>query len=118
MQTRLTFAKRRMLSSLERCEIMKLGKVIGKVVSTRKEGNVDGLKILVVKYLDEKLADTGKTAACIDTANANEGDIVMLCSSSSARLTKTTKNVCTDNTIVGIVDMISAGKKYIYKKST
>ncbi|MHB9012088.1 MAG: EutN/CcmL family microcompartment protein [Ignavibacteriaceae bacterium] len=34
---------------------MKLGKVIGNVVSTRKEGNLGGLKIMVVTYLDENL---------------------------------------------------------------
>ncbi len=97
---------------------MKLGRVIGKVVSTRKEGNVDGLRILVVQYLDERLTDTGKTAACIDTVNSGDGDVVLLCSSSSARLTSTTRNVCTDNTIVGIVDAVSSGKKNVYKKST
>lgn len=96
---------------------MKLGRVIGKVVSTRKEGNLDGLKILVVQYLDDKLAATEKAAACIDSVNAGDGDIVLLVSSSSARFTSVTKNVCTDNTIVGIVDTISAGNKYLYKKS-
>jgi len=95
---------------------MKLGKIIGKVVSTRKEGNVNSLKILVVDYLDENLVETGKTVACIDTVNAGDGDVVLLCSSSSARETKTTNNACADNSIVGIVDTISAGKKYVYKK--
>jgi ethanolamine utilization protein EutN len=95
---------------------MKIGKVIGKVVSTRKEGNVSGLPILVVSYLDESLADTGKSAACIDTVNAGEGDVVILCASSSARMTSKTTNVATDNTIVGIIDSVSAGSKYIYSK--
>ena len=96
---------------------MKIGRVIGKVVSTRKEGKLDGLKILVVGYLDEKLADTGKSAACVDTVNAGDGDIVLLCSSSSARLTAKTKNVATDNTIVGVIDSVSSGTESIYKKS-
>lgn len=95
---------------------MKIGKVIGKVVSTRKEGNLDGLKILVVGYLDESLSDTGKSAACIDTVNAGDGDVVLVCSSSSARQTTKTKNVATDNTIVGVIDSISSGEKRIYKK--
>jgi microcompartment protein CcmK/EutM len=95
---------------------MKIGRVIGKVISTRKEENVNSLKILVVNYLDENLSDIGKTAACIDTVNAKDGDIVLLCSSSSARQTRITKNACTDNSIVGIVDIISIDKKNIYKK--
>ena len=95
---------------------MKFGKVIGQVISTRKEGRVTGLKILVVEYLTDKLISTGKTAACIDTVQAGNEDIVLLCSSSSARLTKMTKGVCTDNTIVGIVDTLSGGNKIIYSK--
>ena len=96
---------------------MKFGLVIGKVISTRKEGKVDGLKILVVRYLDEKLNDTGKSVACIDTVSAGEGDVVLLCSSSSARLTRLTKNVATDNTIVGIVDSVACEGSNIYKKN-
>ena len=96
---------------------MKIGKVIGQVVSTRKEGKVEGLPILVVSYLDETLSDTGKTVACIDTVNAGDGDVVLLCASSSARMTSKTTNVATDNTIVGIVDSVSVGSKYIYRKS-
>ncbi len=96
---------------------MKLGKVIGNVVATKKVDNIRSLKILVVNYLNEAMEETKTTAACIDTVSAGEGDIVLLCSSSSARLTKMTKNACTDNTIVGIVDSVSSGSKYIYKKT-
>jgi len=96
---------------------MKFGKVIGQIISTRKEGNVDGLKLLVVKYLNEKLEETKKSAACVDTVKAKEGDIVLLCSSSSARMTKMTRYVCTDNTIVAIVDTVSSGKKDTYSSN-
>lgn len=96
---------------------MKLGRVIGQIVSTRKEGNLEGLPMLVVKYLDENLNDRSRSAACIDTVSANDGDIVLLCMSSSARMTKYTQNVCTDNTIVGIVDIISSRGEDWYKKT-
>jgi len=95
---------------------MKLAVVIGKVISDRKEGNLRGHPILVVSYLDAELNDTKKTAAAVDTTNAGVGEIVLLCGSSSARLTESTKNVATDNTIIAIVDSISIGKKNIYKK--
>jgi microcompartment protein CcmK/EutM len=96
---------------------MQLAKIIGKVVSTRKEGNVHGLKILVARYLDEEMGELSKTAACVDSVGAGDGDIVLLCSSSSARLTKLTNGVATDNTIVGIVETISSGKKITYQKA-
>lgn len=86
---------------------MKLGKVIGSIVASRKEENLSSMKILVVNYLDVNMHLTGKTAACIDSVGAGEGDLVLLCSSSSARLTDITKKSCSDNTIVGIVDSIS-----------
>jgi len=85
-------------------------------VSTRKVDNNDGLTMLIVSYLTEELVDTGKSAVCIDSVGAGEGDIVLICSSSSARLTAATKRAVTDNTIVGIVDAISAGGRTAYLK--
>jgi microcompartment protein CcmK/EutM len=93
---------------------MKLAKVIGHVVSTHKASNTAGLKFLVVRYLDETLKETARTHVCIDSVQANFGDIVLICASSSARYTKLTRNACTDSTIVGIVDVISSSKKDWY----
>ena len=95
---------------------MQFGKVIGQVISTRKEGKVHGLRLLIVDQLDEKLKSVGKTVISIDTVNARTDDIVLLCSSSSSRMTALTKGVCTDNAIVGIVQTISGSKKNWYNK--
>ena len=95
---------------------MKLGVVIGNVVSTRKVESVSGLKMLVMSYLNGDLVDTKKTAVCLDTVGAGSGDVVLLCSSSSARLTAATRNAVTDNTIVGIVEAISSGGTTTYSK--
>ena len=95
---------------------MKLGKVIGQVVATHKEGNMTGLKLSVVRYLDERLQETQNTAVSIDTVKTNPGDIVLLCASSSARMTKVTRDVGTDSAIIAIVDSISTGKKNWYKR--
>ena len=95
---------------------MHLGKVIGNVVSVRKESNLEGLKLLVIQYMNEELELTKKSVVCTDTVNAGPGDIVLVCASSSARMTRLTKNVCTDNTIVGIVDSIPSGGDVIYHK--
>ena len=96
---------------------MQLGKVIGNVVSVKKVENLSGLKLMVVDYLDENMKAKGKSTVCVDTVSAGKGDIVLLCSSSSARLTERTKDVCTDNTIVGIVDSVSASGKNLYNSS-
>ncbi|HDL18929.1 MAG TPA: ethanolamine utilization protein EutN [Bacteroidetes bacterium] len=96
---------------------MKLGKVIGQVIAPQKTDNLNGLKLVLARYLDEYLIETSKTSVCVDTVNANTGDVVLLVSSSSARKTEITQNVCTDHTIVGIVDIISKGRKNWYLKS-
>lgn len=95
---------------------MKFGKVIGQIIASGKVESVEGATLYVVGYLDEKLRETGKIAACVDTVNANPGDTVILCSSSSARLTKTTRYMCVDNSIVGIVDSIASDKKNWYQR--
>ena len=95
---------------------MKLGIVIGNVVAARKTGNMEGKKILVVRYLTEALEETPVSHACIDTVDAGPGDVVLLCASSSARQTATTKGVATDSAIVGIVDSVSAGAVRLYDK--
>jgi len=94
---------------------MILGRVIGTVVAMRKVNNLRGSTLLVVEYLDENLVSKNKSAVCTDTVSAGEGDIVLLCSSSSARQTEATENVCTDNSIVGIVDSINLNNDYLYR---
>ena len=94
---------------------MKLGLIIGTVVATRKTGNTAGRKILVARILTDEMAPTGTTLACADTVGAGEGDVVLLCGSSSARLTETTKGVAVDMAIVGIVDSISSARGDLYR---
>jgi ethanolamine utilization protein EutN len=95
---------------------MKFGKVIGNVVSTNKVRNLNAVKLYIVEYLDDDLNGMNKSSVCADTVNSNAGDIVLLCASSSARMTDITKNACVDNSIVAIVDTISKGRKDIYNK--
>jgi microcompartment protein CcmK/EutM len=68
--------------------------------------------------VNAELADTGKAVVCTDTVNAGSGDLVLLCASSSARMTDMTREAATDNTIVGIVDAIASGHTPLYTKST
>lgn len=95
---------------------MQLGIVIGKVISTIHAGQKKGVPLLVVQPVDEKLKATGRSFACSDSLNARSQDLVLTCSSSSARKTAKTKEVCTDNTIVAIVDSISQNKQVVYDK--
>jgi microcompartment protein CcmK/EutM len=96
---------------------MKFARVIGRVVATRKKG-VNGLNLFLVRYLNAKLADTAHIAVCVDTVKSRSGDVVLVCTSSSARVTASTRKACIDSAIVGIVERISSNKKDWYRKNT
>lgn len=85
---------------------MVLGKVVGTVWATRKDEELVGMKFQIVKHvdLDYKLKDTFVVA--VDTVQAGVGDVVLLCSGSSARQTALTKNKPVDAVIMAVVDKI------------
>ncbi len=85
---------------------MILGKVVGTVWATRKDEELVGMSFQIVKHidLDYKLKDTFVVA--VDTVQAGVGDVVLLCSGSSARQTSKTKNKPVDAVIMAVVDKI------------
>mgnify|MGYP002635812622 CR=1 FL=1 len=96
---------------------MLLGKVIGTVVATRKEPELEGLRMLLVRDLDAKGEATGKTIVAIDAMNAGVGEVVLYCSGSAARQTEVTKNRPVDHVIMAIVDTVYADGESLYDKS-
>ena len=52
---------------------MKLGRVIGRVVSTKKMECFEGLKLLLVQPVDENGTDAGAPIVAFDTVRAGEG---------------------------------------------
>lgn len=85
---------------------MILGKVVGTVWATRKDEELVGMKFQIVKHLDldYKLKDAFVVA--VDTVQAGVGDVVLMCSGSSARQTTLTKNKPVDAVIMAVVDKI------------
>ncbi len=95
---------------------MIMGKVVGTVVSTRKEDELSGLKFLLVKACDADGKPTGATVVAVDAVGAGVGEIVLYASGSSARQTKATKDRPVDATIMAIVDTIEVNGKVRYRK--
>jgi len=85
---------------------MFLGKVVGTIWATRKDEELVGMKFQLVKHvgLDYKVKDTFIVA--VDTVQAGVGDIVLVCSGSSARQTSLTKNKPVDAVIMAVVDKL------------
>lgn len=91
---------------------MYLARVIGAVVSTKKDESMRGKRLLLVRPLvvDEaqptRLRHGSNTLVAIDTLGAGVGDAVLLCQGSSARLAEGLKSVPVDAAVIGLVDTV------------
>ena len=83
---------------------MQLGRVSGTVVSTAKEPTLDGRTFLIVDILDLDAKETGGYVVAIDAVGAGVGEIVLVASGSSARMTEATRDRPSDAVIMAIVD--------------
>ncbi len=86
---------------------MRLGKVVGTVVATRKDPRLSGLKLLVVATLSPEQAPDGAYEVAVDTVSAGFKETVLICTGSSARMTDRTEKAPVDATIIGIVDTVN-----------
>jgi len=96
---------------------MNLGRVVGTVVATRKEPNVEGLKFQLVRYLDEEGHEAGGEVVAVDAVGAGPGEVVLVATGSSARQTSLTQNRPCDAVIMAIVDSWDVGGEIKYRKS-
>lgn len=81
---------------------MIIGKVIGSVVSTRKNENLIGNKFLIVEPL--RSMANGAQLVAIDNVGAGIGELVLVCCGSAARIGCNMENSPIDAAIVGIID--------------
>jgi microcompartment protein CcmK/EutM len=95
---------------------MLLAKVVGTVVATRKEPSLDGLKLLLVRPVNEDGRETGAPLVAADAVGAGPEEIVLIASGSSARQTQVTDKRPVDAVVMAIVDSWSVGDEGKYKK--
>jgi ethanolamine utilization protein EutN/carbon dioxide concentrating mechanism protein CcmL len=95
---------------------MTLAKVVGTVVSTRKEESMEGLKFLILQQINlDGTAEKGIVVAA-DAVGAGLGEIVLYASGSSARQTVATDKRPCDAVIMAIVDNWEVDGQIRYKK--
>lgn len=87
---------------------MLLAKVIGNVVSTRKEDALVGFKLLLVQAIEPKDESlNGEKFVAVDTLGAGVSDWVLVVRGGGARMsTEMHRNAPIDSAIVGIVDTV------------
>jgi ethanolamine utilization protein EutN len=103
---------------------MFLAKVEGSVVATKKEATMHGRKLLLIRpmLVDDKDPTKFKpgvnTIVAVDSVGAGEGEMVMFCQGSSARLAPGLKDAPVDAVIIGIVDSVDVLGKEIFNART
>ncbi|MBR6021012.1 MAG: EutN/CcmL family microcompartment protein [Kiritimatiellae bacterium] len=95
---------------------MNLGKVVGTVVSTRKEESINGIRFLLVRLCDPEGKETSSFVVSADAIGAGPGEYVLTAAGSSARQTAMTQNRPVDNVIMAIVDTWEIGGVTKYTK--
>ncbi|AEF18098.1 Ethanolamine utilization protein EutN/carboxysome structural protein Ccml [Thermoanaerobacterium xylanolyticum LX-11] len=85
---------------------MIIAKVVGTVISTRKNQNLIGNKFLIVEPVSEMNYDNKNRIVAIDNVGAGVGEIVLVTFGSSARIGCGMADSPVDAAIVGIVDSI------------
>lgn len=90
---------------------MKLGKVVGTVVSTQKLEVLEGIKLLLVQPTDEHGNDRGEVLVAMDPVQAGEGDTVFYESSKEAAQAFNEWFQPGDVAIFGIVDHVDLAQK-------
>jgi ethanolamine utilization protein EutN len=99
---------------------MFLAKVEGSVVATKKDDGMTGRKLLLLRpmLVDDKdptkFKPGSNTVVAVDSVGAGEGEMVMFCQGSSARLAPGLKECPVDAVIIGIVDSVDVLGKQIY----
>ena len=82
---------------------MIVGKVVGSIVSTRKNENLIGNKFMIIEPVASMRADGG-TLVAIDNIGAGIGEYVLVACGSAARIGCGQSTSPVDAAIVGIVD--------------
>ncbi len=95
---------------------MRLGQVRGTVVSTQKEPSLQGVKFLLVQWIDHegKLLSDYEVAADVVGAGVNEW--VLVSRGSAARQVYHQADMPVDALVIGIVDTVSVDSLRLYSK--
>ena len=87
---------------------MVLGKVVGTVWATRKDEQLTGMKLQIVRELGLDGSSKDRFVVAVDSVGAGIGETVLMAQGSSARQTDLTRNRPVDAVITAIVDRVDA----------
>ncbi len=89
---------------------MRIGRVLGPVVSTKKNECLEGEKLLLVQVVDVDGVALGDPVVAVDRVDAGTGELVLLVDEGgSARMVVGDPKSPVRTVIVGVIDEITGG---------
>lgn len=85
---------------------MNLAKVIGTIWATKKDNNLESLRMQIIQPITVNNEESGAPLVAVDTVGAGSGEIVYYVTAYEAVIPLKKKPVLVDASIVGIVDRI------------
>ena len=82
---------------------MRLAKIIGTVVATRKDNSLVGYKLMIIRRIDGH-GNFDSEEVAVDYVGAGIGETVLIGSGSSVRVDQSKREAVIDMAIIGIVD--------------
>ena len=86
---------------------MRLARIIGTVVATRKDPRLEGKKLLICRHVNPDGDDEDAYLVAVDTVAAGFQEKVLVVQGGSARMASGCKDTPVDAAVVGIVDEVS-----------
>ena len=83
---------------------MKLAKIIGNVVATRKDESLVGYKLMIIRRIDKDGNFIDSEEVAVDYVGAGIGEVVLIGTGSSVRVDQKKREAVIDMAIIGIVD--------------
>ena len=90
---------------------MKIGRITGTVVSTRKIESLEGIILLLVQPLDDNMQNSGNPIVACDTVQAGTGDLVLYEGGREAALALDNWYNPSDAAVIGIIDQLDQVEK-------
>lgn len=83
---------------------MRLAKIIGTVVATRKDETLVGYKLMIIRRIDGNGNFIDSEEVAVDYVGAGIGETVLIGTGSSVRVDEKKRGAVIDMAIIGIVD--------------
>ena len=95
---------------------MKIALVVGTVIASQKEPNLEGSRLLILKNVTIDAQIQNEYVVAVDAVGAGPGEYVLYAGGSSARQTEATHNRPVDAVVMAIVDSWEVDGVEKYKK--